>query len=307
MRFTSAVLGALAAAPSVVSALDLRLLTYNIRYANNRPGKNELRWNDRRPMLAQQLKDESNENTLMCFQEAYHHVVQDISTDLGDDWSWVGRGRDDGDKKGEFSPIFYRNDIWHVSASNTYWLSSTPDKPSKSWDANQRRIVTVAELTHRDSGDKLAFLCTHFEWKGKTAQARSADIILDLVDSYSEDIPVFVAGDLNLEPSEKPYSILTSELTDFRTLSKQQNKGGFVQNDQETALGGAGDENVLTYTGFTAKEQDMLIDYIFVRDKYSIRNAHYSVPSNLKDDKYISDHRPVIVDVQVARSDENSL
>src|SRR5687768_6262413 len=126
MRLTSAVLAAAVAAPAAVSALDLRLLTYNIRLATNRPGKNELRWKDRRAMMTQQLKDESNENTLMCFQEAYHHVIEDINSDLGSSWSWVGRGRDDGKEKGEFSPIFYRNDVWDINNSNTYWLSKTP-------------------------------------------------------------------------------------------------------------------------------------------------------------------------------------
>lgn len=253
-------------------------------------------------MMTQQLKDESNENTLMCFQEAYHHVIEDINSDLGSSWSWVGRGRDDGKEKGEFSPIFYRNDVWDINNSNTYWLSKTPDKPSRSWDARHNRIVTVAELTHMDSGDKLTMMCTHFEWQGKTAQAQSAEMILDLVDGYNIDIPVFVAGDLNLEPGERPYSIMTSGLTDFRTLSSEQSAEEFMSNNEESTLGGTGDEGILTYTGFTEKEKDMLIDYIFVRDKESVKNPHYSVPSNLKHGKYISDHRPVIVDVQVSPS-----
>ncbi|KAK0384255.1 hypothetical protein NLU13_8343 [Sarocladium strictum] len=298
MRISTAVLAAAVAVPAAVSALDLRLLTYNVRIATKRTGKNELRWNDRRPMMTEQLKDESNANTLMCFQEAYHHVVEDINHDLGDRWSWVGRGRDDGDKKGEFSPIFYRHDVWDLRASHTYWLSKTPDKPSRSWDANHNRIVTVAELTHKDSRDKLTLLCTHFEWQGKTAQAKSAEMILDLVRGYAAiDVPVFVAGDLNLQPGEKPYKILTSGLTDFRTVAAEHKMGGSVAYPE--VLLEAGDDGVLTYTGFTAKEKDMLLDYIFIDDRATFRSSRYSVPSNLKDGKHISDHRPVVVDVQL--------
>lgn len=95
---------------------------------------------------------------------------------------------------------------------------------------------------------------------------------------------------------------MTSGLTDFRTLSSEQSAEEFMSNNEESTLGGTGDEGILTYTGFTEKEKDMLIDYIFVRDKESVKNPHYSVPSNLKHGKYISDHRPVIVDVQVSPS-----
>jgi hypothetical protein len=33
--------------------------------------------------------------------------VLDLKELLGDDWNWVGVGRDDGQLKGEFSPIFF--------------------------------------------------------------------------------------------------------------------------------------------------------------------------------------------------------
>lgn len=301
MRLTQLLLMGSAGPALIVSALDLRLITYNVRLATGSPGKNELPWSDRRPLLTEQLKSISNADTLMCFQEAFDHVVDDINNDLGDEWSHAGKGRDDGDRKGEFSPVFYRNDAWDLTASNTYWLSKTPDKPSRSWDAKHNRIVTVAELTHKESGEALVYMCTHFEWKGKTAQAHSADIILDLVDGYA-DVPVFVAGDLNLEPSEKPYEILTSGLTDLRSLVARPYE---IPASGENVLGivagvVGGDVDVKTYTGFTEKEKDMLIDFIFVRDADSVENLRYTVPSNIKDGEYISDHRPVVVDVEVS-------
>lgn len=283
MKLTPVLLAATAAPATLVSALDLRLITYNIRIATGSPGKNEMRWSDRRPLLTQQLKHESksNSNTLMCFQEVYDHVVDDIQDDLGSSWSHTGKGRDDGDRKGEFSPIFYRNDAWTLDASNTYWLSKTPDKPSKGWDAGHKRIVTVAELSHKESGEEVVYMCTHFDWKGKKAQRHSAELILDWVDGYT-DKPVFVAGDLNLEPGEKPYNTLVTKLTDLRSLS------------------GGEDAEVLTYTGFSDKgDDDMLIDFIFVNDKNRVVDPTYTVPSNIKDDEYISDHRPVIVDLEI--------
>lgn len=43
-----------------------------------------------------------------AFQEALIRQVNDLKELLGDDWGWVGVGRDDGVERGEFSPIFYK-------------------------------------------------------------------------------------------------------------------------------------------------------------------------------------------------------
>lgn len=43
----------------------------------------------------------------LAFQEALVRQVHDLKELLGDNWEWVGVGRDDGVERGEFSPIFY--------------------------------------------------------------------------------------------------------------------------------------------------------------------------------------------------------
>lgn len=295
MRITGAAIAAVAAAPALVSALDLRLITYNIRQATNRPGKNEKHWNERRPLVTTQLNIEANEDTLMCFQEVFDHVLEDLKTDLGEKWDSVGVGRDDGKTRGEFSPILYRKDVWTVDSKKTYWLSPTPDRPSRGWDAGHNRIVTVAEFTHKDSGEQLAFLCTHFEWSGKKAQAESAKMMLDFIDGFG-DKPVFVAGDLNSQPDEKPYQTMTQELTDFRTWAETY-QSPLSRPHMETSL--KSDADILTFTGFTEEEESMLLDYIFIKDKDMVSNPSYSVPTNLFDGVYSSDHRPVVVDVTI--------
>lgn len=59
------------------------------------------------------------------------------------DYDWVGVGRRDGEKGGEFLPVFYRSSRFEAMDSGTFWISETPGVPgSKSWDSAMPRIVT---------------------------------------------------------------------------------------------------------------------------------------------------------------------
>lgn len=62
--------------------------------------------------------------------------MDDLQTLLGEGWSWVGVGRDDGYQAGEYSPIFYNSDLYESISHEYVWLSPTPSVPgSKGWDA----------------------------------------------------------------------------------------------------------------------------------------------------------------------------
>jgi hypothetical protein len=45
---------------------------------------------------------------IIGFQEVLHSQLEDLRALLGDAYGWVGVGRDDGHRAGEYSPIFYR-------------------------------------------------------------------------------------------------------------------------------------------------------------------------------------------------------
>ena len=60
----------------------------------------------------------------------------DLAGLLGASWSHVGVGRDDGDRAGEYAPIYFRNDRFEALAVEYVWLSQTPQKVgSRGWDA----------------------------------------------------------------------------------------------------------------------------------------------------------------------------
>lgn len=113
--------------------VDVRLMSWNVRMAADNPGTGEEFWSVRRHKVASELNYETagRPEALLCFQEVLHTQLLDIESDLGDGWTRVGVGRDDGVNAGEFSPIFYRGSVWELEQNRTYWLSETPDVPSK--------------------------------------------------------------------------------------------------------------------------------------------------------------------------------
>ena len=135
--------------------LPLRILTHNIRYATKSPFKGELPWDDRKQPLLNELRfNTRNQDTFICLQEVLHNQLVDVLSGLNQEsssssrsmptnqqWDYIGVGRDDGHEAGEYSAIFYKPSIWQLKHWKSVWLSETPDKPSKSWDAASIRIL----------------------------------------------------------------------------------------------------------------------------------------------------------------------
>ncbi|KAF5240209.1 hypothetical protein FAUST_4483 [Fusarium austroamericanum] len=293
MRFDILLAGAVAVAAAPLSrTTDVRLMTYNIRLAPNHPERGEELWPVRRPRLVSQLNFETSgrPESLVCMQEATYPQIQDLQGDLGDEWDYYGVGRKGGNR-GEFSPIFYRPSVWNMEDSKTYWLSSTPHKVgSRGWDAAFPRIVTVARFQHISTGNRLVYMCTHFDHKGKTARENSAKLISATAEEWSsygfENVPVFIGGDLNSSPDEPAYKHLASAMNDVKSIIPLAKRFG---------------HSSYTYTGFTVSpSDDMDLDHIFVKDTSGLQFKSFAVLNNLYEDGvFISDHRPVVVDLRL--------
>src|SRR5262245_61259884 len=127
---------------TVLSAFaeDVRVLTFNIRYANKADGPDY--WPNRREAAAKLIAEQAD---VAGLQE----VTPSQRTDLVErlpDFALVGVGRDTGDK-GESSPIFFRKARFSAEASGTFWLSDAPEiAGSKTWGAKLARICTWAKL-----------------------------------------------------------------------------------------------------------------------------------------------------------------
>ena len=63
-----------------------------------------------------------------------------------------------GKEAGEHSAIFYRKDRFTLIKNGDFWLSETPDQPSKGWDATCcNRICSWVQLTDNATGKNFYF------------------------------------------------------------------------------------------------------------------------------------------------------
>ena len=256
----------------------MNVMTYNIRYDTPKDGEN--RWEARKEFLVSQIKFHGPD--VLGIQEGLARQVDYLDEELTD-FQYVGVGRDDGKRKGEFSAIFFNNRKLKIVESSTFWLSETPDKISVGWDAALERICTYALFEHLETGQKIWVFNTHFDHIGKEARKKSAALIYERINTLNKDnYPCILMGDLNLEPDSDPIRYLSQNLNDTKTASK------------EVVFGPEG-----TYNGFQLdKPVTRRIDYIFT-SKSGIEVKKYAVLSDSKDLRYPSDHLPVYVEVEV--------
>src|SRR5688500_5339888 len=94
---TGPVRGAAEGAP----AAPLCVMTFNLRYASDRPPN---AWPQRRPVMKECIA--SVKPDLIGTQEGVYPQLKELSSDLPE-YAWIGLGRDGG-SRGEFMAIFYR-------------------------------------------------------------------------------------------------------------------------------------------------------------------------------------------------------
>ena len=257
---------------------NISIITYNIRYDNVTDGDNA--WKHRKGVLTSQLQFYSPD--IFGIQEAMPHQVNYISKALPQyDYQGIGR---DGINKGESSNIFYKNERFVLKESNTFWLSKTPNKISKGWDAALNRICTYVLLQDKTSKKFIWVFNTHLDHIGEQAKTQGLQLILSKIKSTNiNGYPVVLMGDFNSEPNTERMVELKKEMNDSRDITEVKPFG---------PLG--------TFNGFKHnKPVTKLIDYIFISKKSNIKVKKYAVLSDSKDLKYPSDHFPVYTELEI--------
>ena len=289
-------------ASSEAQSLRMRIITHNIRYATKAPFKGEERWPIRCPRLCSQLVFNALNDpaTFICLQEVLHSQLLDIlnslneSADFNGQWDYIGVGREDGKRAGEYSPIFYRPSIWELRKFDTLWLSETPRTPSKGWDAASTRIVTIGQFEHRKTRQKIMVMSTHLDDQGVKSRQESVKIILEVIQLETEldshDI-ILVAGDFNSPPDDGAYKLMTSP-----EHSYMEDVGLMIPKERRYG-------NEMTFTSFGHVDANPTrIDFIFARKRDKLNYETYGVLANRFDDGvYLSDHRACVADLQSSR------
>lgn len=174
----------------------------------------------------------------------------------------------------EGCPIFFNADRYELVETQTFWLSDTPDKISKGWDAADYRICSFVVLWDKKTEKKLAVFNTHLDHKSEEARVKGMEVIANRI-AQSENIPIILLGDFNSTEDMDAYTYITNILSDAKYETDSSMPGNTYHNWGKQLEGGA-------------------IDYILAsKDKFCI--IEYAIFQKSYNGVFPSDHFPIYV------------
>ena len=254
------------AALSAQTPLELSLITFNIRYDNP---ADPLLWDNRKEEVTKAIAFFD----IVGLQEALPNQLEDLQSKLP--WMSVYSETRFGNGEGEACPIMWQTKHFDLLHTETRWLSeSWTDTASIGWDATMPRIASIVSLHHKESGQIIRVINSHWSHVGEEARKASASLIRSWSMKGEADI-VIVLGDFNAEPqSEEIEFLLSTNLKDSYDVAKTRCRKSFG-----------------TYTGFDPVGfAGPRIDYILV-DGAEV--SWICADEYIKQGFYISDHLPV--------------
>ena len=248
---------------------SITVMSFNIRYGDAKDGTNS--WAYRYYTSAMMLEDQKPD--VVGLQEALSYQVEYLD-EFVDNYKYVGVGRDNGKKKGEYSAILYNKKTVSLHKWGTFWLSETPEKPSKGWDAACTRTATWAILKDKKSGNKFIYVNTHLDHIGKEARKNGVSLILERIKTMNkQNLPVILGGDLNVDPGDPCLAEIETTMKSTRTTALKT-------------------DDSFTFNGWGKKEEARLIDYLYYSG-FDNCILYEVIKKPYDGRKFISDHYPI--------------
>jgi endonuclease/exonuclease/phosphatase family metal-dependent hydrolase len=264
-----------AGAPAWAQA-PLKVMSFNIRYANENDGANA--WSKRRDttvaMLEKAAPDLFGTQELLKVQGDY--LVEKLK---GYAWFGVDRrgGHDD-----EHMGVFYRTDRLKLVKSGEFWLSDTPEVVgSITWGHPLPRMVTWGLFETVKGGRRFYAFNTHLPYRDEDEEARTrgAALILKRIEAMAGELPVVLTGDFNTVPGSAAYQTLGAGLQDaWTSASKREGPALTFHN----------------FTGTATKRIDWIFTRGFVAKRVRTITDHQGAVQT-------SDHFPVMAELDWSR------
>ena len=248
------------------------IATYNIRY--NNPDDSLNSWPNRKENVKALIR--FHDFDIFGTQEGLIDQMNGISE--MEAYARTGHGRDDGKEAGEHSAIFYKKDRFKLIESGDFWLSETPEKPGKGWDAKCcNRICSWGKFQDIQTKKIFYFFSVHFDHQGIVARKESGKLMVKKIQEIAKNAPVICVGDFNSTPETEQIQAMQTILNDSYKVT------------QDPPYGPVGTFNAFKFDA----PMKHRIDYIFVSK--GIKVLKYGVLTDAKDQRYPSDHQPVMI------------
>lgn len=176
------------------------------------------------------------------------------------------------------APPFWQNNVifahrdWHCHHQMHFFLSATPNIPSRQRQSRWPRQCTMGTFTKDQR--TLTVVTTHFDFD-RPVQRQSARIIMDRIDRLQENASVILSGDFNATPQADWY----------RLFSRPDRAKTRFKNIFDPPYPG-------THHKFSGNPGDDHIDWILYRG--DLVNDHQQVITDTFQDRYPSDHFPLL-------------
>jgi endonuclease/exonuclease/phosphatase family metal-dependent hydrolase len=182
--------------------VELKVMTYNIRYGTANDGENA--WPKRKEALIGVIQKHNPD--VLGVQEALAGQIDELKAALPEH-ELLGVGRDDGLRKGEYSAIFSRRTKLGLREGGTRWISNDPLKPGTlAFDAKITRIFTWGEF-FTVGGKRILLMNAHFDHQSPQARLLGGQQMRAFADQRP-DLPALVMGDFNSSSTDEPIQVL---------------------------------------------------------------------------------------------------
>lgn len=261
-KFLTIAVIALASLQSISAAWPLHVATYNIRYHNGDDEKRGDLWQNRCRVITDLINFQHPD--VFGAQEVLAHQLDDMLGKL-DNYGYIGVGRDDGKKAGEYAAIFYDKDVIALEDDGHFWLSETPEQPGLGWDAACIRICTWGRFRDMRTDSVFYFFNLHTDHVGTVARREAAKLVVDRIKKLADGKPVILTGDFNVDQNDSTYKIFVDS--------------GVLKDSYEAARLRYAENG--TFNSFSnTNVSDSRIDHVFVSpgwdvDRYGVLTEQY--------------------------------
>lgn len=254
---------------------EIKVMSFNVRLNTADDYTNA--WPYRKDAAIEMIEDQKP--TVIGFQEAkYSDQWLYIQTMMSDKYEGYGVDRDNGadePKNGETMGILYDKSKVKKIDGGTFWLSTTPEKVSKSWNSACNRTATWGIFEHIATGKKFCYINTHLDHKSAEAQKEGMKLIINKFKEYNPDGYVqFLTGDFNIKIGDEKLDALKGYMDDTRLVAPED------KTDKDR-----------TYNNWKTSGGS-IIDYVYCTTGMEVVEYH-TVDENYGSAEYISDHYPI--------------
>ena len=245
-------------------AQKMTIGTYNIRVYNTNDNKKGNGWDIRCPVIANLVR--FHDFDIWGAQEVLYSQLNDLLAALPQ-YGYVGAGRDDGDTRGEASPIFYKKTRFDLLQSGHFWLSEQSEIPNVGWDAALPRICSWGQFRDKESDKVFWFFNLHFDHVGVVARAESAKLVLHRIAQMSGNLPVILTGDFNVDQRSPSYQLFAESGTlrdAYEACAIRYAYSGTFNNFDLQSVSDSRIDHIFVSKEFTVVRYGILTDIYFV-------------------------------------------